>query len=117
MPDKTRIQVERDDLGRILKGQQSLNPEGRPKGSISIKDRIRKILEEEPERFEELCKYYLTDKKMRDLLWKQLDGMPRQSQELTGEIKLNLNFNESGYNPKLQPAQLPARDAIGEQEI
>lgn len=93
--DKTGTKVERDEKGRILPGQDSLNPDGRPKGSLSIKSWIKKHLEENPEKFEELCKYYMDDKGMRDLLWKMIDGLPRQSigfdmEEMITELNITI---------------------------
>jgi len=68
------------ETGKFIPG----NPGGgRPKGSISIKDRIRRYLEDNPERFEELAQYYLSDPKMRDLLWRMLDGNPHQATDIT----------------------------------
>jgi len=67
----------------FAKGDPNINRKGRPKGP-SIKGWIQEYLKENPEKFEELCKYYLKDIKMRDLLWKMLDGLPKQSLEHTG---------------------------------
>ena len=80
--DKTSKEPARDDKGRLLPGQESLNPDGRPKGSLSITSWIKKHLEKNPEEFEEICKFYLQNRKMRDLLWKMLDGMPKQGVSL-----------------------------------
>ena len=77
------------------------NKNGRPKDSISIKDRIRQRLQENPDEFENLVEFYLKDKKMRDLLWKMLEGLPKQSVDNTGEININLNFKQSGFKPKI----------------
>lgn len=65
---------------------------GRPKGSVSIKDRIRQFLRDNPDQFEELCQYYIKDRKMRELLWKMLEGLPKQSTEITGEGGLPLQI-------------------------
>ena len=45
----------------------------------TIKERIKQFLKDNPEEFEELCQFYLNDKKMRELLWKMLDGLPKGS--------------------------------------
>jgi len=93
----------------LFKKGQSGNPNGRPKGSISIKDKIRKRLEENPEEFEALCDFYLKDKKMRELLWKMIDGLPKQSVELgleetISEVKIEIvknKENEEQANNKI----------------
>lgn len=51
---------------------------GRTKGTISIISRIKKYLKENPKKMDELVEYYLNDEKMRDLLFRMVDGNPRQ---------------------------------------
>ncbi|MBT4732923.1 hypothetical protein HOB87_13275 [Candidatus Woesearchaeota archaeon] len=60
------------------------NASGRPKGSISIKDKIRKHLENNPEKLEELVKFYMENEQpvMRKLLWEMLDGKPEQTVDM-----------------------------------
>lgn len=70
-------EIIRDDKGRFKPGVSG-NPAGRPEG-ISIKERIKQYLKDNPKEFEELCQFYLNDKKMRELLWKMLDGLPKGS--------------------------------------
>jgi hypothetical protein len=73
--DKTStIKPSRDEKGRLLPGNTA-NPAGRPKG-ISIKDRVRKFLEENPDRMDEFVEYFAT--KNRDLAWQMLEGRPNQ---------------------------------------
>jgi hypothetical protein len=91
--DKT--DEKQNDKPWLFKPGQSGNPEGRPKGSVSIKDRIRKILEADPKRFEELCEYYLTENEMRKLLWTMLEGNPQTNTDLTsGGEKIELIIKE-----------------------
>ena len=52
------------------------NPKGRPKGSISIKDTIRKMFEEDPERFKQFVDTLIADEK--SLVWQMLEGKPLQ---------------------------------------
>ena len=70
-------EIIRDDKGRFKPGVSG-NPTGRPEG-VSIRERIKQLLKNDPEMFEGLCQFYLTNEKMRDLLWKMLDGLPRGS--------------------------------------
>ena len=81
--DISSKKVERDEHGRILPGQESLNPAGRPKGSISIKDEVRKHLEAHPEEVEEIVKHFV--KSNRELMWQMLEGRPQQ--DLTSDGK------------------------------
>lgn len=49
---------------------------GRPKGAFSIKDAVRKHLEENPGDFEEFVQHFI--KKNRELAWQMLEGKPQQ---------------------------------------
>lgn len=64
---------------------QSGNPKGRPKGSISIKDKIRQHLRDNPEKLEELVDYYMENEQpvMRKLLWEMIDGKPKETVDAT----------------------------------
>ena len=91
--------VIRDDKGRFPPGVSG-NPDGKPKGSISFMSRIKKILAEEPDKFEELCRYYINDKRMRDLLLKMVDGMPKQNigfgdDDVVTEVDIKIRKNEN----------------------
>ena len=90
--------ADRDKDGHFLPGHGVKSP-GRPKGSVSIRDRIRQMLEDDPNEFENLCRYYMQDPKMRDLLWKMLEGMPKQATEHTGELNLPFTINIIKYEP------------------
>ena len=65
----------------FVKGDSRINREGRPKGTISIKTEIKKRLQANPERFDELLEYYMENETpvMRKLLWEMIDGKPKES--------------------------------------
>lgn len=58
------------------------NPQGRPKG-ISIKDRVRKWLEENPDDMEAFVKHFVKENK--ELAWQMLEGRPQQDLTSGGE--------------------------------
>lgn len=83
--------------GGFTKGQSG-NPNGKPRGSISIISRIKKELKKIPEGqkityVEILVKQILKmaiidgDKDMIKLIWNYVDGMPKQALEHIGDEK------------------------------
>lgn len=108
-PDKSSQKVERDEKGRILPGQPSLNPAGRPKGTISLTAIIKqRLLELSPDQkrtaLEWLADNIIQDalennNKMRQLIWNYLDGMPKQTfgfdEPITG-VKIEITENKNG---------------------
>lgn len=72
--ETTSPKVARDEAGRILPGQQSLNPEGRPKGSSSIRDSIRQYLENNPEEMTKLVERFIKDNPA--FMWQMMEGAP-----------------------------------------
>jgi hypothetical protein len=78
----------RDEHGRLLPNQPSLNPLGRPKGSFSIKTRIVQRLQENPQELKDVIDYLIT--KERALLFQMIDGRPHQSGDV--EVKLPQNL-------------------------
>ena len=69
----------RDELGRLLPGQSSLNPKGRPKGTITVIGRLKQIFEEDPEKFEKFIKDYSEDPNNRKHITEMIDGKPKQT--------------------------------------
>ena len=63
------------------------NPAGRPPG-VSIKDRVRKFLEENPGDMEDFVSHFV--KRNRELAWQMLEGRPQQDVTSGGE-KINPN--------------------------
>jgi hypothetical protein len=66
-----------------FKKGESGNPKGRPKGSVSIKDRVRQYLESNPTDMEEFVAHFV--KKNRELAWQMLEGRPAQDLTSAGE--------------------------------
>lgn len=62
------------------------NPAGRPKGSISPRDKIRQMFEANPKYFEEFLSKYIEDPSNRKHVVEMIDGKP--SQALDMNIKL-----------------------------
>lgn len=81
----------REENGRFTQGISG-NPSGRPKGSISIRDKVRQELEKIPDGEKEtylelMVKQILTkalkgDFSMLRLVWEQLDGRARESMKI-----------------------------------
>ncbi len=70
LPDK---QVNsRNSSGRFKSGVSG-NPHGRPKG-LTIKERIRKYLENNPKQVEKMVDYFIH--KNPELTWQMLEGRP-----------------------------------------
>lgn len=91
--EKTSKKLERDEKGRLLPGQESLNPNGRPEGSISLTAMIKKKLEllspdGKRQAIEMLADNIIQDAldssdNMRKLIWNYLDGLPKFSGDFT----------------------------------
>lgn len=74
----------RDEKGRFVEGHPDLGA-GRPKGSISIKEKIRKRLMDNPEALEDIITYFVKDS--RELMWQMLEGKPQQDVNLEGSLR------------------------------
>jgi uncharacterized protein YeaO (DUF488 family) len=77
------------------------NPAGRPKGSISPRDRIRQMFEKNPDDFDEFLQEYLNNPMNHRHVVELLDGKPHQSidhttlgKELPQPI-INVSTNDS----------------------
>lgn len=105
--DKTsENKPKRDEKGRLLKGFTA-NPNGRPEGSVSIVEGIkRKLLEIEPENKKTYLDLFLTRyfrKAIRDGdvglirdMINRIDGMPKQPVDNTGDVNININDYTDG---------------------
>lgn len=106
----------KDDKGRFTQG----NPGGgRPPGSFSITELVRKELEKVPEGQEkgkektyiQLFIHKLLLKAIRDgdvatqkLIWNYMDGLPKESIDLTGKLSISkvLDDLEYGYSTETE---------------
>ena len=89
----------RDELGRLLPGYSG-NPNGRPKGTISLTSKIKEFLDEMPsdskETYADLIVKRITkmalegDQQMLKLVWNYLDGLPKFSGTLEHTLPQNL---------------------------
>jgi uncharacterized protein YeaO (DUF488 family) len=87
--DKTSaLQVVRNEKGQIIKG--TANPNGRPKGSISVITRLKQMFEENPEDFEEFVKAYKADPSNRKHITEMIDGKPKQDIDVKGDLNINV---------------------------
>ena|SRR3990167_7948053 len=88
---KTSQKLERDDKGRLLPGQESLNPNGRPKGS-ALKEyqaqRFRDMTDKEKDSFLKTV--------APDVRWKMAEGNP-QNDLTTGGEKLSIDITDEKY--------------------
>ncbi len=87
----------RDEKGRYLKGHRMPGP-GRPPGSVSITSKIKQMLEEVPPgekmtRLEAIAiRIFIMainegNEQIIKLIWNYVDGMPKESIEMKGEIE------------------------------
>ena len=85
-PESTGIK--RDEFGRFPKGVSG-NPAGRPEGSISllndVKRSLLKLAKEKPEEYKALIDDYWEDKEKRKFLMEMIDGKPKQQTDLTSD--------------------------------
>lgn len=79
--NRTKNALKRDAKGRLVKGTPP-GP-GRPKGGVSIKDLVRKHLEENPEDLKEFVEHFI--KENRELAWQMLEGRPSQDVTTAGD--------------------------------
>lgn len=84
----------RDEHGRLKKGVV-LNPNGRPKGSLSVIGRLKQMFEENPEEFEEFVKSYKADPANRKHITEMIDGKPKQ--DIDANIKGDINITIVKY--------------------
>lgn len=71
--------IVRNEKGQLLKGSV-LNPNGKPKGTLSITNKVKRVLEDNPELLEEIVKDYIFNPKFRELLWRMVDGLPKREE-------------------------------------
>ena len=67
----------------LIKKGQVLNPKGRGKGVISIKNRIKEYYIANPEALNKAIEYLATNDKQLSDTWKMLEGAPKQQTDVT----------------------------------
>ena len=96
----TTAKKKKGGLGKPFKKGKSGNPKGRPVGSLSITTEIKRALERIPKDQRENKRTYLEllimkildkaikdgDNQMMRAIWNYVDGMPRQSIGLEGNV-------------------------------
>lgn len=90
-----------------FKPGESGNPNGRPKGSISIKDKVRQYLEEHPEAMTQVVGHFVH--KNRELMWQMLEGSPNAKTDITSAGK-PLSVNLVQFSDPDNSAQLPTHN-------
>lgn len=111
-PEQSQEQREqvviKDNRGRFLPGSNA-NPNGRPKGSLSIKGRIQKRLQENPEEMDKFVEYFV--KHNRDLAWQMLEGRPHQSADVDVKLPQNLiDLMKHGSSDQTRDTELSEED-------
>ena len=100
-------QGKRDKKGRFVKGVSG-NPKGKLPGTVSITTEIKRKLAEVPKGqrmsyLDVLVKGIIAkavaegDERMIKLIWNYVDGMPRQTHEVEGEIKTKLELDDKQF--------------------
>lgn len=104
IPREEHLRPEIDPVTkRFVKG--NVGGPGRPKGTVSIKDMIRKRLEEHPEEVNEIVQHFI--KNNRELMWQMLEGRPQQDVTSGGE-KLPQPLLHGLYNNNSDEEDKPA---------
>jgi hypothetical protein len=67
-------------IGRPFPPGVSGNPAGRPKGTVSIKESIRRYLRENPGEVDRLVQHFV--KSDPGLMWQMLEGRPKQNVDM-----------------------------------
>tara|TARA_R110000868_G_C10971076_1_gene769956 strand:+ start:4837 stop:5178 length:342 start_codon:yes stop_codon:yes gene_type:complete len=80
-------QVIRNEKGQVISGTP--NPNGRPKGTYSLKTLIEKKLRENPELEAKLIADIL--EKEQALVYQMIDGRPKQVTELDAKVEMSVD--------------------------
>lgn len=92
MAENTEKTVEeQNDKPWQWKKGQSGNPNGRPKGSISIKTKVKQYFEDNPDKFDEFIGALVSEH--RGLVWQMLEGKPPQDLNLGQNPELPFTIN------------------------
>ena len=83
-PIKSGEKTDKDPITGKFLPNNNANPEGRPKGKLSIRQQILNRLEDNPEELKEIVEYFI--KENRELMWQMLEGKPKE----TGDYNISL---------------------------
>ena len=79
----------------FVKGDPNINRRGRGKGTISAIAKVKQKFEENPKMFQEFIDEYIKDPANRKHIVEMIDGKPKQTNELNGNVILELvNYEE-----------------------
>ena len=97
-PQNSGEVVERDKQGRFVKGHSKKG--GIKKNGVhtftNFKNIIIAKLEADPKMANDIADYYLHNPRMKELLWKMIDGMPQGSAPII-PIQINQIFSPQDY--------------------
>jgi len=112
------IELKRDEKGRVLPGQPSFNPAGRPKGK-TIKERVQEWLETHDDDMAAFVEHFV--KKNRDLAWQMLEGRPSQGIGQAADLdKLVINvmkYDDNNGTVPVSSEAVPAGPAEGDAAV
>ena len=85
---------------------KSGNPNGRPKGRLSIKDKVRQHLEKNPNDLKEFVMHFI--KENRELSWQMLEGRPSGEETPQPQLHIHVDLGELSPEQKLKFIQTGA---------
>lgn len=93
-------------LRNLKKRGAEANPDGRPKGSISLVGAIKRKLKSNPEQADEIIEVLFSKAKDGDMtaikeVLNRTDGLPQQNIHQTGNMNMTWNLVKYGETPEL----------------
>jgi len=96
----------------FVKGDPNINRKGRPEGVISVKKRLKKIFEDNPQEFEDYLMRYIKNPANEKHIAEMLDGKPHQNIDSHVKIELPkpLLYNVRDHNSDQEAIEAPKED-------